>query len=111
MLRDAMRQLMSDDLVSAREVDEDAAVAIAIKHLRSVPLGVVEFRTEMDRRHHCHPLIVDRAAVEDVLVEFGDARRFVECAFRRRIGGGLRVRHRRARQALRMLAIIDGYQR
>src|SRR5882757_2905497 len=102
---------MSDDVVSVREVDDDAAVAIAINHLRSVPQGVVELRSVMDRRHHCHPVIVDRVAVEDVLIELGDARRFVECAFRRWIGGAPRVRHRRARRGLRMLAIIDGHRR
>jgi hypothetical protein len=63
----------------------------------------------MVRRHHRHPVIVDRVAVEQVLVKFGDVCRFVEGAFRRRIRRALRVGHWRARQGLRMLAIIDGH--
>src|SRR5262245_41300468 len=39
VLGDTVGQLMSNDIVSVCEVDENAVVAIAVKHLRSGPLG------------------------------------------------------------------------
>ena len=108
MLRDAVRELMADHVIALREVDEDRIVAVAIEHLRAVPHRIVEPVAVMDGRHHRHAGIVDGIAIKHGLVEVGDLACFVEGAFGRRLAGVSRIAHRRARQRLAVLAIIDG---
>ncbi len=107
MLGDAVGELVPDHVVAEREVEEDLAVAIAIGHLRAVPEGVVVFYAVMDRGDQRHVIAVDRIALEDVPIEFGDILGFDIGALDRAVGRRARIGHLHPRQRRRMMTIED----
>lgn len=69
VLRDAVRQLVGDDIEGAGKADEDDAVAVAEDHLGAVPEGVVVVLTVVNVALQFHAVVVDGIAMEDLLIK------------------------------------------
>ena len=104
-----MGELVRDHVVGLGEINEDAAVAVAIGHLVAVPERIVVFDTVVYRRHQRLAGVVDRIAAKQVLVKVGDGARFYQRALGRGIGRS--GRHRRARQRRAVVAVVNGHRR
>ncbi|MEY9488681.1 hypothetical protein RKD26_004475 [Streptomyces calvus] len=62
VLRDAVRELVADDVDGDGEVEEDLAVPVAEDHLLAVPEGVVVLPVVVHRRDHRQAVAVDGVA-------------------------------------------------
>ena len=109
-LRDAVRQLVADDVDPSGEVHEDNAVAIAVNHLRSVPERVVELHAIVNGGVETHAAAIDGVAAEDLIVEIirvaGVVVRLVDSDVRRRLRAF--AAHEFSRQCGTVLRVISG---
>jgi hypothetical protein len=65
-LRDAVRQLMGNDIDGGREAGEDASIGVAVNHLPAVPERVLEGRAVVHGRVETQPLAVDGRTPKDL---------------------------------------------
>src|SRR5206468_1606653 len=105
VLRHAVGELMANNVVALREIDEDVAVAVTVGHLAAVPECVVVLDAEVDRGSQPHPGVVDRVSAEQFFVKLGDTCRLHEGLLGCRIGRSFGFGHQGARQCSAVIAI------